>query len=70
MSRKRAQRKRKVTALVEAEERAPSWDMHEYHQRTGLYRAHDLTRLLGDPRDQLVGEPADGMLVACGISKK
>jgi hypothetical protein len=33
--------------------------MHDYYQQTGLYRARDLNRVLGDPREQVVGEPTD-----------
>jgi|RhiMetdeSRZDD1v2_1073273.scaffolds.fasta_scaffold4411388_1 hypothetical protein len=50
----------------------PTWvaEMQDYYRRTGLYRARDLNRVLGDPRTQIVGEPAEGLLVACGIPKK
>jgi hypothetical protein len=40
--------------------------MHDYYQQAGLYRARDLNRVLGDPREQVVGEPTDGLLVAAG----
>jgi hypothetical protein len=73
MSRKSAPKKKKLVAsFPQREQNAPEWvkDMHDYYQQTGLYRARDLNRILGDPRDQLVGEPNDGLLVACGIPKK
>jgi hypothetical protein len=53
------------------EARSPEWvsEMREYYRRTGLYRAGDLNRVLGDPREQIVGTPADDLLVACGVYK-
>lgn len=31
----------------------PAWvtSMHQHYQQTGFFRAEDLTRVLGDPRD-------------------
>jgi hypothetical protein len=54
------------------EHQAPQWvtEMRDYYQQTGLYRARDLNRVLGDPRDQVVGQPLDNSLVACGIHKR
>jgi hypothetical protein len=53
------------------ETRPPDWvsEMRDYYTRTGLYRAADLNRVLGDPREQIVGQPADDLLVACGVHK-
>ena len=50
----------------------PAWvaRMHEYHSRTGLYRAEDLDRVLGDPREQVSGQPCDDFAIACRISSK
>jgi hypothetical protein len=46
---------------------APEWvvSMHEYHSRTGLYRAEDLDRVLGDPREQVGGETTGGPAISC-----
>jgi hypothetical protein len=51
--------------------RSPEWasEMGDYYLRTGLYRAADLNRVLGDPREQIVGEPADDVLRTCGVHK-
>ncbi|HET8921209.1 MAG TPA: hypothetical protein VFN27_16235 [Xanthobacteraceae bacterium] len=59
-------------SLPESEYQSPDWltKMRDYYGQTGLYRARDLNRVLGDPRDQVVGKPADGLLVACGIHKR
>jgi hypothetical protein len=76
MTRKSAPKRKRVQPVPQpapsSEQRAPEWvkSMHEYYHQTGLYRAGDLNRVLGDPRDQLIGEPNDGLLVACGIPKK
>lgn len=74
MSRKPAPKRKSkpVAPTPQREQRTPEWvkDMHDYYQKTGLYRAEDLNRVLGDPRDQLIGEPTDGLLIACGIPKK
>ncbi len=65
-------KKRQIQPPSQHEYRSPEWitDMHEYYQQTGLYRARDLNRILGDPREQVVGTATDGFLVACGIPKK
>jgi hypothetical protein len=47
---------------------APEWivKMRAYREATGLYRAEDLNRGLGDPRIQVRGESApDLLLVSC-----
>jgi hypothetical protein len=48
---------------------APDWvvDMQEYHRKTGLYRAEDLDRILGDPRDQVGGQSSNDLLLACRL---
>jgi hypothetical protein len=38
--------------------------MHEYHRKTGLYRADDLNRVLGDPRDQVSSPPVEDFALA------
>jgi hypothetical protein len=50
----------------------PEWveSMYEYHSRTGLYRAEDLDRVLGDPREQVSGETTGGPVIACRPSDK
>jgi hypothetical protein len=60
------------TSASQPQHQPSEWvaEMQDYYRRTGLYRARDLNRVLGDPRTQIVGEPADGLLVACGIAKK
>jgi hypothetical protein len=45
-------------ARTQAEEEA-------HYQRTGLYRATDLNRVLGDPRKQVSGETSDFLALAC-----
>ena len=39
----------------------PDWveAMHGYFQQHGIYRAQDLQRVLGDPRDHVVIHPSD-----------
>jgi hypothetical protein len=44
--------------------------MHDYHQKTGLYRAEDLNRVLGDPRTQVQGDVAPEMPFACRVIEK
>jgi hypothetical protein len=73
MSREPASKKKKpVASLPQPEQRQPKWvtDMHDYYQKTGLYRAADLKRILGDPGAQLIGQSADGLLIACAVPKK
>ena len=47
----------------------PEWvtSMHEHYRRTGVFRAEDLDRVLGDPRKQVSGEaPTDlALALAC-----
>jgi hypothetical protein len=45
---------------------APEWivEMRAYRGATGLYRAEDLNRGLGDPRVQVRGEIAADLLLA------
>jgi hypothetical protein len=68
---KKAPKQQRVAAASPSEpERSESgWvaSMHEYHGRTGLYRAEDLDRVLGDPRDQVSGQAGDTL--ACRISR-
>jgi hypothetical protein len=54
------------------EKREPQWvtSMHVHYQRTGLYRAGDLDRVLGDPRKQVSGENSSEFAVACRVSHK
>lgn len=58
--------------LPAAEMEGPSWvaSMHEYHSRTGLYRAEDLDRVLGDPREQVTGGSPDDFVLSCKPSDK
>jgi len=44
----------------------PEWvvAMHTHYQKTGVYRAKDLDRVLGDPRKQVSGDPADYSLAS------
>jgi hypothetical protein len=55
------------TAPPASKSAAPAWvvSMHEYHSRTGLYRAEDLDRVLGDPREQVSGETTGGPAISC-----
>jgi hypothetical protein len=41
--------------------------MHEYHRRTGLYRADDPNRVLGDPRDQVSGPSVEDFALALAV---
>jgi hypothetical protein len=43
--------------------------MHTFHEETGLYRAEDLNRVLGDPRTQIVGTEIPDWLVSCQAEK-
>jgi hypothetical protein len=47
----------------------PKWvtSMHDHYQRTGLFRAADLDRVLGDPRKQVSGETLPDV-VACRLA--
>ena len=49
---KKIQAKATLTAQVPSD---PRWvvEMRDHFQRTGLYRAEDLQRVLGDPRDSV-----------------
>jgi hypothetical protein len=49
---------------------SPDWvvRMHQYHSQTGLYSAEDLNRVLGDPREQVSGEPITELALACSPS--
>jgi len=44
---------RPATKAAPAEQPASGWltEMHRHFQRTGAYRADDLQRVLGDPRE-------------------
>jgi hypothetical protein len=48
----------------------PDWviKMREHYVRTGFYRAEDVTRVLGDPRQPFVGRGRDDLLVASKIA--
>jgi hypothetical protein len=50
----------------------PEWvvSMHRHYQRTGVYRAEDLNRVLGDPREQVSGETTDDITLACRVLHK
>jgi hypothetical protein len=78
MMRKKIARKR-VAAVLSLPKVAPQsgsmakdWvaSMHDYHQKTGLYRAEDLNRVLGDPRKQVQGDVASDLLFACHVIEK
>jgi hypothetical protein len=45
--------KQQVAQQIQNEPSAPKWveEMHDHFRRTGFYRAEDLQRVLGDPRD-------------------
>jgi hypothetical protein len=49
----------------------PEWviAMHEHFQRTGYYRAEDLQRVLGDPRESVRISPALDTPMAARIEK-
>jgi hypothetical protein len=49
-----------------SDNRDPNWvaKMHTHYQQTGVYRAEDLNRVLGDPRKQVSGETSD-FAIAC-----
>jgi hypothetical protein len=68
---RRTRSQRPLSVPPQPEPRSPEWisEMREYYRRTGLYRAGDLNRVLGDPREQIAGEPADDLLVTCGVHK-
>lgn len=48
-------KRRPKAELVEQERSEAAWvtEMHEHFHRTGLYRAEDLQRVLGDPRESV-----------------
>lgn len=50
----------------------PEWvsSMHSYYQKTGLYRTHDLDRVLGDPRQQVSGTVSTEFDLASRLLKK
>jgi hypothetical protein len=58
-----------LQAAQDPDSKTPEWvvDMHDYHQKTGLYRAEDLDRVLGDPRDQVGGQTSNDVAYACGL---
>ena len=68
---RRTRSQRPLSVPPQPETRSLEWvsEMRDYYRRTGLYRAADLNRVLGNPREQIVGEPADDLLVACGVHK-
>jgi hypothetical protein len=68
---RRARRQPLLSIPPQSETRSPEWvnEMRDCYRRTGLYRAGDLNRVLGDPREQVVGAPADDLLVSCGVYK-
>jgi hypothetical protein len=50
---------------------ASSWvaEMHRHFQRTGAYRADDLQRVLGDPRDGVEVEATTDFLYGAFLPK-
>jgi hypothetical protein len=44
--------------------------VQEHRQATGLFRAEDLDRVLGDPRTQVKGSTREDFALACGQAHK
>jgi hypothetical protein len=57
---------------TKSEASSPEWvvSMREYHRKTGLYRAEDLNRVLGDPRDRVQIQPSGNVALVCGVQHK
>lgn len=64
---KQAQRTMQPPIQTKSSESEWLASMHEYHRRTGLYRAEDLNRVLGDPRDQVSNPIPEDFALASGI---
>jgi hypothetical protein len=50
----------------------PEWvtEMHEHYQKTGAFRAADLERVLGDPRDAVEINATNEFQFACLQTEK
>jgi hypothetical protein len=72
IARKRAAARSSLQVVAQSGSTIPEWvvSMHDYHQKTGLYRAEDLNRVLGDPRTQVQGDVAPDMPFACRVIEK
>jgi hypothetical protein len=53
------------------EQREPGWvtEMHEHFQKTGAFRADDLERVLGDPREAVEVNAVSEFHYACFLPK-
>jgi hypothetical protein len=72
MAKKVQNRKKATRPIIPSTQTVdPEWvtSMHEYHRRTGLFRAEDLDRVLGDPRDQVTSPSSEDFALACGVPK-
>lgn len=64
--------RRKTTVIPHKTEQPADWvlDMHTHYMQTGVYRAADLNRVLGDPREQVSGESSDELEMTCHPATK